>query len=138
MAPLTYLSWVWAPPVVADTQGSLVCCSSWGSKESDMTERLNWIELNHNFFIHSSVDRHLGSFHVLAIVNAAMNARVHVSFPIMISSHLSFLCTHQLRGAVTSSMHSRVVIVMRDNNTYETCFDKNTWQTIIISSAYCC
>ena len=25
--------------------GSLVCCSSWGRKESDMTERLNWTEL---------------------------------------------------------------------------------------------
>ena len=27
---------------VADGQGSLVCCSPWGCKESDMTERLNW------------------------------------------------------------------------------------------------
>ena len=24
-----------------DGQGSLACCSSWGHKESDMTERLN-------------------------------------------------------------------------------------------------
>ena len=28
-------------PGVADGQGSLACCSSWGQKESDMTE-LNW------------------------------------------------------------------------------------------------
>ena len=28
-------------PAVGDGQGSLVCCSSWGCKESDMTERLN-------------------------------------------------------------------------------------------------
>ena len=36
----------------------------------------------HNFFIHSSVDSHLGSFHVLAIVNsAAMKNVIHVSFP---------------------------------------------------------
>ena len=27
-------------------QGSLVCCSPWGHKESDMTERLNWITFN--------------------------------------------------------------------------------------------
>ena len=27
---------------VGDGQGGLVCCSSWGRKESDMTERLNW------------------------------------------------------------------------------------------------
>ena len=26
---------------VGDGQGSLVCCSPWGCKESDMTDRLN-------------------------------------------------------------------------------------------------
>ena len=31
-------------PGVGDGQGGLVCCSSWGRKESDMTERLNWTE----------------------------------------------------------------------------------------------
>ena len=30
---------------VGDGQGGLVCCDSWGHKESDMTERLNWTEL---------------------------------------------------------------------------------------------
>ena len=28
-------------PGVGDGQGSLVCCSPWGLKESDTTERLN-------------------------------------------------------------------------------------------------
>ena len=32
-------------PVVGDGQGGLECCSSWGCKESDTTERLNWTEL---------------------------------------------------------------------------------------------
>ena len=32
-------------PGVGDGQGGLACCSSWGYKESDMTERLNWTEL---------------------------------------------------------------------------------------------
>ena len=31
---------------VGDGQESLVCCSPWGRKESDMTERLNWTKLN--------------------------------------------------------------------------------------------
>jgi len=31
-------------PAVGDGQGSLVCCSPWGGKESDMTEWLNWTE----------------------------------------------------------------------------------------------
>ena len=30
---------------VGDGQGGLACCGSWGHKESDMTERLNWTEL---------------------------------------------------------------------------------------------
>ena len=30
---------------VGDGQGGLVCCGSWGCKESDTTERLNWTEL---------------------------------------------------------------------------------------------
>ena len=41
----------------------------------------------HPFFIHSSVDGHLGCFHVLAIVNsAAVNNGIHVSFSILVSS----------------------------------------------------
>ena len=41
----------------------------------------------HNFFIHLSVDGHLGCFHVLAIVNsAAMNNGIHTSFSILVSS----------------------------------------------------
>ena len=30
-------------PGVGDGQGGLACCDSWGRKESDTTERLNWI-----------------------------------------------------------------------------------------------
>ena len=33
-------------PGVGDGQGALVCCDSWGREESDMTEQLNWTELN--------------------------------------------------------------------------------------------
>ena len=36
-------------PGVGDGQGGLACSGSWANKESDMTERLNQIELNHCF-----------------------------------------------------------------------------------------
>ena len=31
---------------VGDGQGGLACCDSWGRKESDTTERLNWIDFH--------------------------------------------------------------------------------------------
>jgi len=41
----------------------------------------------HNFFIQSSIDGHLGCFHVLAIVNSTvMNIEIHVSSSNIVSS----------------------------------------------------
>ena len=34
-------------PGVGDGQGISLCCSSWGCKELDMTEQLNWTGLNY-------------------------------------------------------------------------------------------
>ena len=40
----------------------------------------------YSFFIHLSVDRHLGCFHVLTIVNVAtVNTGIDVSFSVMVS-----------------------------------------------------
>ena len=72
-------------------QGNLVCCSPWGHKELDTTEQLNnnkyfIVCVYHSFFIHSSINGHLGCFLVLAIINsAAINIGVLVSFSIMFS-----------------------------------------------------
>ena len=50
----------------------------------------------HIFFIHSSVDGHLGCFHVLATVNsAAMNIGVYVSLRIMVYLYNGILPTHK-------------------------------------------
>ena len=52
-----------------------------------MAEEYSIVSMYHRFFIHSSVDGHLGSFHVLAIVNsAAVNSGMRVSFSVLISS----------------------------------------------------
>ena len=45
MASPTQWTWVWVGlRSVGDGQGALVCCSSWGHKVLDMTERLYWTE----------------------------------------------------------------------------------------------
>ena len=59
----------------------------------------------HIFFIHSSVDRHLGCFHVLGIVNsAAMNIGVHVSFWIIVLS--GYMPRSGIAGSSGSSIFS--------------------------------
>ena len=39
--------------LVADGQGGLACCDSWGRKELDTTERLNWTEERKNTSIYN-------------------------------------------------------------------------------------
>ena len=59
----------------------------------------------YHIFIHSSVNGHLGCFHVLAIVNsAAMNIGVHVSFQIMVFSRYMPRCG--IAGSYGSSIFS--------------------------------
>ena len=38
-------------PGVGDGQGSLACCSPWGLKESDMTERLTELRVTYDWII---------------------------------------------------------------------------------------
>ena len=45
IASPTRWTWVWLNSGSWWWTGSLACCSPWGHKGSDMTERLNWTEL---------------------------------------------------------------------------------------------
>ena len=45
---------------VGDGQGGLACCDSWGHKELDTTERLNWTYLKDNFFWKMELNREIG------------------------------------------------------------------------------
>ena len=44
VASLTRCAWVWVNSGSWWWTGGLACCDSWGHKESDTTERLNWTE----------------------------------------------------------------------------------------------
>ena len=57
-------------PGVGDAQGDLACCGSWGRKELDTTEQLNWTELNWT-------KGHLGCYQILVIMNKAI-LNIHV------------------------------------------------------------
>ena len=50
MASPTRWMWVWVNSGSWWGQGGVVCCGSWGFKESDMTEQLSWTELNWTYF----------------------------------------------------------------------------------------
>ena len=61
--------------------------------------------MDHFFFIHSSVDGHLGCYHDLAIVNSAeMNIGVHVPFWIMVFS--GYMPNSGIAGSHGSSIFS--------------------------------
>ena len=67
------------------------------------------IFLIHYLFIHSSVNRHLGCFHVLALVNStAVNFGVHVSFWIMV------FFRHMPRSRIAGSYSSYIFSSLRN------------------------
>ena len=71
----------------------------------------------HNFFIHSTVDRHLGCFHVLAIVNGAtLKTEVHASFSVMVFSEC------MPRSRIIGSYNSFIPRTEKETQMYRTDF----------------
>ena len=52
-----------------------------------------------HIFIHFSVDGHLGCFHVLAIVNNAINIEMHISFCISIFIFFRYIPRDEIAGS---------------------------------------
>ena len=66
----------------------------------------------YHIFIYSSVDGHVGCFHVPALVNnAAVNIGVHVSFQIMVSSR------YMIRSGIPGSYGSSICSFLRNLHT---------------------
>ena len=75
-----------------------------------MAEQYFIVYMYQDLFIHSSVDGHLGCFHVAAIVNsAAMNIGIHVSFSILSSSG------YMPHGRITGSYGSFIPNFLKSN-----------------------
>ena len=68
MASPIQWTWVWLVELVMDMslargvgdgQGGQACCGSWGHKQSDMTEWLNWTELTSGLRKEGKIQRHI-------------------------------------------------------------------------------
>ena len=63
--------------------------------------------IRHIFFIHLSVNGHLGCFHVLTIINgAAMNIGVHVSFEVRVFVFFGYTPRSGIVGSYGNSIFS--------------------------------
>ena len=76
---------------VGDGQGSVTCCTSWGCKESDTTERLNWSEMK------SPQGQPLPMFVVPALITLSDTSFISS----LLESFIAVACTLILLGLCT-------------------------------------
>ena len=73
------------PPGVDDGQGGLVCCGSWGHKESDTTKWLNWIELIYSVcvyiythtYIHTYIYTYMHHIYIYVYIYIYIHTHTH-------------------------------------------------------------
>ena len=80
-------------PGVGDGQGGLTCCDSWGHKELDMTDWLNWTELK--LFIHKNTRKDILSYWIISYEEGEW---VRWTFQKKMVTHIyiSLFCGHRL------------------------------------------
>ena len=120
MASPTQGTWVWVNNGSWWCTGRPVCCRMWGHKESDMTERLNWTELNWTqalttwclllssetwpnkyltwitlikWSLHSTVRSSLQNMHIFSAAAAKSLSRVWLCATLWIAAHQAPLST---------------------------------------------
>ena len=76
---------------VGDGQGGLACCGSWGRKESDTTEQLNWTELNLVLCVFLSQGTLFSTYCWIVNTELIANGPICHSW-IKTTYHLYFLC----------------------------------------------
>ena len=79
-------------PGVGDGQGGLACCSSWGRKEWDTTEQLNWTDSFYNLIFYQSLLQSLLSSHTGLLVIPQTSSHTLSSRPLnwLVSAEISF------------------------------------------------
>ena len=89
----------WAPGV-GDGQGGVACCDSWGRKESDTTEWLNWTEN----WSQSADSSDIGPVSTLIVSDSL----THCQYP---TPHGTFAIIHE--PTLTHHYHSKSIVYIR-------------------------